>query len=170
VKQKLSDDDKIVIRRRIAEGTKEIELAREYSVSRQAINQIKFNQLGAGLGIDVSERTRANLRRERIELVERLADEGKTAQEISTALGMNLKNFYAFRQKFLPALKLKRRSRYKSRFIVGRKLNYDRANELREDHRSGLLVPTLMQKYGVSKATVYAVLEGRVWISKWTRE
>lgn len=165
---KLSDTDKINVRNRIARGEREADLAREYEVSRQAINLIKHNHIGAGIGQDVSHFTREYKRNERIREVVDLANQGKTSAQIAKELGISLMAFYAFRRKFLPDLKVLGRAPYPPRLIQGRVLDYNRAQEMREDRRNGAHVDDLIAKYKVSKPTVYAVLSHRIWQSEYS--
>lgn len=85
---KLMQADAIAIRQAIATGHREADLAREYGVTRATINLIKQNRLHANLGIDVSEMTRQKRSEQNAERFEQLLSEGKSAKEISEALGI----------------------------------------------------------------------------------
>lgn len=167
---KLTDEDVRNIRARIKNGEREIRLAEEYNVSRQAINLIKKNESRIGIGTDVSELNRANLREYRINFIRRSILEGYTARQIADELGVSIASISALKRKFLPELKYQNRSPYRSYKIPARKLSFKKATEMRDDRNSGLNIETLAERYSVSIPTVYAVLNGRVWNSEWTRE
>jgi hypothetical protein len=77
-KAKLTPADAIAIRYAIAAGHREIDLAREYGVTRATINLVKQNRLYANLGIDVSALTRAK----------RTAQNAETRQFMDQVQGM----------------------------------------------------------------------------------
>jgi len=44
-----------------------------------------------------------------------------------------------------------------------RKLNLEKAREIRKKHKDGVKVPELAKEYDVRIATIYHVLQGRIW-------
>lgn len=77
---KLTTADAIAIRYAIAAGRREADLAREYGVTRSAINLIKQNRLHRNAGIDVSALTREK----------RTAQNAEARQYMDQAQGMYL--------------------------------------------------------------------------------
>lgn len=167
---KLSTGDYADIRRSILSGEKEASLARRYGVSRQTINLVKKNRIGIGFGPDVSHLDRTHKREHRLQLVQDAIEQRKTPAEAAEEAGIRIEALYAFRRTHMKGARFQARSRQRSRRIGGRKLDFRRANAMRDDYRSGYTVRTLSKQYDVSVPTVYAVLSNRIWNSEYTRE
>lgn len=162
---KLTPADAIAIRKAIASGRREAELAREYGVTRSTINLIKQNRLHANIGVDVSGMTRQRRSAENAETLERMISEGKSAKVIAKTLGVARSTVTGIKKRQLPGTPPFRRQ-YRHRRIVGKKLSFEKAEQIRELRRKGATVRELAEQFGVQQNTIYQILEYKIWKSE----
>lgn len=156
------------IRYAILNGEKEIDLAKKYGVSRQAINLLKQNSIHAGIGPDASHVNRENKRASALEKLRALAAINTPVSQIPQRMGISSSGFYRLRKRFAKDLIIPgSRTRGEQR---GAKINFQIAEEIRRGRERGLTVKTLAKMHGLTPSHIYGILSGRVWGSENTEE